>query len=371
MLALTRAAALALGLALSLGCDPESEAEAEVAPEAAPELASEVMRDARLEPGAGEDEAAGESDDEPASALASPGAPAARRKPAPIVLRRPWPPTALPLALLATMGAPPPALSRATIRDDGSGVIASYRPGDHVREDVEVLAIEDGLVELSNGGEVEYLSISEIPVELSADDVFYPDLIDELGLSGSMADAMPMPPGPEYTLKAAAYSWATPRTIALLRDAIREYARGRKAPRRRQATISEGPPEKVPKLHIGDLSLKGGGPFSPHLSHQDGRDVDIAYVMHDRRRFGVATSTNLDRRHTWHLVRTLLDTRAITYVFMDYEVQRMLYDHALDEGLTPEQLDPWFQYPYGRRAARGIIRHWKGHRDHFHVRFVE
>ena len=86
--------------------------------------------------------------------------------------------------------------------------------------------------------------------------------------------------------------------------------------------------------------------------------------------FGVATSSNLDRRHTWQLLRTLLDTRSITYVFVDYEVQRMLYEHALGEGLTAEQLDPWFQYPYGRRAARGIIRHWKGHRDHFHVRFA-
>ena len=364
MPARTRVAALAHGLvlALALGCDPEAEAEAGLAADV------ERVREAGAEAIAGEQaggvvagpgELAGAGARvEPGLATertpAAPGVARADSEPGPIVLRRPWPPTALPLALLATMGAPPPAPSRATIRDDGSGVIASYRPGDHVREDVEVLSIEDGLVELSNAGEVEYLSISEIPVELSADDVFYPDLVAELGLSGSMEDSVPMPPGPEYTLKTEAYSWATPRTVALLRDAIREYARGRKAP----------------KLHIGDISLKNGGPFSPHLSHQDGRDVDIAYVLHDRSRFGVATSSNLDRRHTWQLLRTLLDTRSITYVFVDYEVQRMLYEHALGEGLTAEQLDPWFQYPYGRRAARGIIRHWKGHRDHFHVRFA-
>jgi len=358
MLARTRAAALGHGLvgvvALALGCDPETEGEVG--------LAAGVER-VQADGGGGGvggvgDHAKTEAPVEPGLVTGSPATePVAVRAGAergPIVLRRPWPPTTLPLALLATMGAPAPAPSKATIRDDGSGVIASYRPGDHVREDVEVLSIEDGLVELSNAGEVEYLSISEIPVELSADDVFYPDLIDELGLSGSMQDAVPMPPGPEYTLKAAAYSWATPRTVALLRDAIHEYARGRKAP----------------KLHIGDISLKNGGPFSPHLSHQDGRDIDIGYVLHDRGRFGVASSSNLDRRHTWQLLRTLLDTRAITYVFVDYEVQRMLYEHALGEGLAPEQLDAWFQYPYGPRAARGIIRHWKGHRDHFHVRFA-
>lgn len=355
-------------LALAPGCDPESEddpasavAEAVLEAEAAQAAGERSGAGVAAAPGeragagvaAGVDAGPGEA---PTKAI-SPTDPAPARPGSdrgPIVLRRPWPPTTLPLGLLATMAAPPPAPSRATIRDDASGVIASYRPGDHVREDVEVLSIEDGLVELSNAGEVEYLSISEIPVELSSDDVFYPDLVDELRLSGSMEDAMLMPPAPEYTLKAEAYSWATPRTIAVLRDAIREYARGKKAP----------------KLHIGDISLKGGGPFSPHLSHQDGRDVDIAYVLHDRGRFGVANSTNLDRRHTWNLLHALLDTRSITYVFVDYEVQRMLYEHALDEGLTPEQLDPWFQYPYGRRAARGLIRHWKGHRDHFHVRFA-
>lgn len=274
--------------------------------------------------------------------------------PAPIVLRRPWPPTTLPLGLLATMGAREPDRSRATIRDEHSGVIASYRPGDRIRDGVEVLSIEDGLVELSNEGEVEYLSISEIPVELSAGDVFYPDLVDELRLSGSMDDGTLMPPGPEYTLKAEAYSWATPRTVALLREAIRAYARGR----------------SVPKVHLGDISRRGGGPFPPHLSHQEGRDVDIAYVLHDRRtRFAVATAGTLDRKRTWALLRAVLDTRAVAFVFIDYEVQRMLYEHALTDGMTPEQLDPLFQYPYGRRAARGIIRHWKGHRDHFHVRF--
>jgi hypothetical protein len=339
------AVATRLAIALVLGCDPEDEVEL-------PAEAAEVAREA----GAADASPAPPTD--PGTAPVEPGTtgaePAPPSAPRPIVLRRPWPSTELPLALLATMGATVPAKSRATIRDESSGVIASYRPGDHLREDVEVLSIEDGLVELSNAGEVEYLSISEIPTELSADDVFYPDLVSELGLSGSMEDAVLLPPGPEYTTKPEAHSWATPRTVALLRDAIREYGRGRKAP----------------KLHVGDLSLRAGGPFSPHLSHQDGRDVDIAYVLHDRARFGLATAGNLDRRHTWSLVRALLDTRAITYVFIDYEVQRMLYEHALTDGMLPEQLDPLFQYPYGRRAARGIIRHWKGHRDHFHVRFA-
>ncbi|MCA9709440.1 MAG: penicillin-insensitive murein endopeptidase, partial [Myxococcales bacterium] len=238
--------------------------------------------------------------------------------------------------------------------DEDSGVIASYRPGDPIRKGVEVLAIEDGVVELSNDGEVEYLSVSEIPVELSADDVFYPDLVADLHLSSDMGDGVLLPPGPDYTIKAEAFAWGTPRTLALLRDAIHGYARAR----------------DVPRVHIGDISKKGGGPFPPHLSHQDGRDVDIAYVLHDRRaRFGVASDRTLDRRSTWALLETLIDTRAVAYVFIDYEIQRLLYEHAATVGVDEGVLDRVFQYPYGRRAARGILRHWKGHRDHFHVRF--
>ncbi|MEM9462477.1 MAG: penicillin-insensitive murein endopeptidase [Myxococcota bacterium] len=244
--------------------------------------------------------------------------------------------------------------SRATIRDDATGVIASYRPGDRVRPGVEVLGIEDGVVELSNEGEVEYLSVSEIPVELSADDVFYPDLVADLHLSTDMGDGVPLSPAPEYTVKAKAFAWGTPRTLALLRDAIHEYARGR----------------DVPPVHIGDISKKGGGPFPPHLSHQQGRDVDIAYVLHARdARFGVANERTLDRRNTWALLQALLDTRAITYLFVDYEIQRLLYEHAQASGVDDSTLERLFQYPYGRRAARGVIRHWRGHRDHFHVRF--
>ncbi len=272
--------------------------------------------------------------------------------------RRAWPPTMLPLGLLATMEAADAAQSRATIRDEDSGIIASYRPGDAIRKGVTVLAVEQGLVELHNDGEVEYLSVSTIPVELSADDVFYPDLVDDLRLSSDMGDGVPLPPSPEYTIKAEAFAWATPRTVALLRDAIHTYA---------TRHASQRP---TPRVHIGDISRKGGGPFPPHLSHQQGRDVDIAYVLHEpRARFGVATARTLDRRNTWALLQALLDTKAVTYVFIDYEIQRLLYEHAAAEGVDEITRERLFQYPYGRRAAQGLIRHWKGHRDHFHVRF--
>lgn len=331
----TRIAVMVALLSGAMACDPEPEP---------PTADPSVEQDAQPTPEA----IASPPVPEPE---ASPPSPA---EPTEVVRRRPWPPTTLPLALLATMEAADASQSRATIRDDDTGVIANFRPGDDLREGVKLLGIEDGVIELSHAGEVEYLSVSEIPIELSAQDVFYPDLVDDLRLSGSMTDAIQLPPGPHYTIKAGAYAWATPRTVALLRDAIHAYARGR----------------TVPKVHIGDISREHGGPFPPHISHREGRDADIAYVLHhSRARFGIANATTLDRARTWELLQALLDTDAVVYIFVDYDLQRLLYEHVRDQGIDPNELDRIFQYPHGRRAAHGIIRHWKGHRDHFHVRF--
>ena len=36
--------------------------------------------------------------------------------------------------------------------------------------------------------------------------------------------------------------------------------------------------DRNPRIGIGDLSLRGGGLFAPHKSHQNGLDVDVRYV---------------------------------------------------------------------------------------------
>jgi len=269
--------------------------------------------------------------------------------------RVPWPPTSLPLTLLATLDDPAGESDRATIRDADSGVIMGYRAGDEIREGVKVLAVESGVVELRRDGEIEYLSISPIPFEVDPSDVFYPDLVADLGTA--MSDGVQMPPGPGYVLKTPGHAWGTQRTVALLRDAVRAYARD-----------NDGP-----KVRIGDLSLPGGGPFPPHLSHREGRDVDIGYILQgpnkDARYFHNVSETNFDEPRTWALIEALLATGEVAYIFMDYEIQKRLYAHAETNGVGSDRLGALFQYPNGRRASRGIIRHWRSHRGHFHVRF--
>jgi murein endopeptidase len=216
------------------------------------------------------------------------------------------------------------------------------------------------VVELSNTDEVEYLTVSVVPRDIAPEDVLYPDLLDDLRLARDMGDGVPMPAGLEYEIKTPAHAWGTPHTVAKLREGIITYARG---------TTDE------PPVHVGDLSRKGGGVFPPHLSHREGRDVDIGYVLRGavahEIRFVNATAGNLDRARSWELLSALLDTGAVAYVFMDYDVQRMLYEHARAAGVSDEDLAATFQYPRGRRASRGVVRHWKGHKNHFHVRFFE
>ena len=267
--------------------------------------------------------------------------------------------TDLALSLLATMEAAAAEDGRATIRDDEAGVIATYRVGDRVRDGVIVADVGPSHVLLRRGDRDERLEFDVDPVELQADDVFYPDLADPTDLPNTMGDAVQLRPGPGYVVKTPAHAWGTPRAVEAIREAVRAYHRGR----------PEGP-----DVHVGDLSKKEGGPFPPHISHQAGRDVDIGYVLQGalahQRRFTNATRLNLDRDRTWALLGSLLDTNAVGYVFMDYEIQRLLYDQALAAGEDPRRLAEVFQYPRGPSAAHGKIRHWPGHHNHFHVRFT-
>jgi hypothetical protein len=89
----------------------------------------------------------------------------------------------------------------------------------------------------------------------------------------------------------------------------------------------------------------------------------------DETKFLTANSGNLDAARTWDLIKAFLDTNEIKYIFMDYSVQKLLYEHAAKKGVSSDTLDELFQYPRGKNRGHGLIRHSKGHVNHFHVRF--
>lgn len=176
--------------------------------------------------------------------------------------------------------------------------------------------------------------------------------------TGVLKAGMQLPPGRYYVVKWDAGAWGTSKTIRTIQSAVASYQRRKPG---------------GPKIHIGDISKRGGGKFPPHLSHQHGRDVDIGYVLKGKyaheTRFKSANGDNLDVARTWALIKSFIDTRQIRYIFMDYRVQKQLYEYAKKRGVSEDTLDELFQYPRGRGRTHGMIRHWKGHRNHFHVRF--
>ena len=130
-------------------------------------------------------------------------------------------------------------------------------------------------------------------------------------------------------------------------------------------------PGTVP-VYVGDLSRAGGGSIPPHKSHQSGRDIDVGYYARGNkalRSFRKMTEDTLDAGKTWHLVERLLLTGQVQYIFMSYRIQEVLYMTALDSGWREQDLLGIFQYPRGHKTKRGVIRHARGHQDHFHLRF--
>jgi len=123
---------------------------------------------------------------------------------------------------------------------------------------------------------------------------------------------------------------------------------------------------------VGDWSGIVGGQLSRHLSHKTGRDVDLSYFARGRtglKHFIKVNAKTMDIGPSWELVRALLDTRQVEYIFMDWTLQREMYEYALRQGFNRAELDRVFQYPEGRRVRTGIIRWARGHDDHIHVRF--
>lgn len=139
---------------------------------------------------------------------------------------------------------------------------------------------------------------------------------------------------------------------------------------------------QFPKLHrlaVGDLSDKDGGPLSGHASHQSGRDIDLGFYFRRQpagypKEFVVAKQDTLHADATWALLEAFVITvgepGGVEKVFIDYQVQGWLYAAARRDGWSKSRLREVFQYPDGRYAKHGVVRHEPNHADHMHVRFA-
>jgi LysM repeat protein len=177
---------------------------------------------------------------------------------------------------------------------------------------------------------------------------------------GRLVNSRKLPTHDAYTIKRAHNVYGTPRTVKLIGQVVAAYER--RAP-------------GGPKLRIGDISKDGGGPLNGHLSHQEGRDLDIGLVLQgklaDRLHFSGAAPNTIDLERTWALVEEFIATGEVRCIFLDYQVQKLLHGYAKQHGVPQSKLDEYFQYPRGSGRNHGIIRHWRGHENHLHVRFRE
>lgn len=173
---------------------------------------------------------------------------------------------------------------------------------------------------------------------------------------GRLLDGEPLAPSPKYVILHRHRAYGTYYITSHLKDMFDAYALRF--------------PEAEPVV-IGDLSYRTGRRIKPHLSHQSGRDVDITYPRHDKPRdylkFHYIKRANLDAHRTLWLVQKMAASGYVEKIFMDYWVQRKVYQEAQQQGAPQEWLDAVFQYP--RWGGDALIERAKGHDDHMHVRY--
>jgi len=131
--------------------------------------------------------------------------------------------------------------------------------------------------------------------------------------------------------------------------------------------VHEQFPDTAP-LALGDISGRNGGPSHPHVSHQSGRDVDIAYFYNDGAGwYARGSAKNLDLPRTWAFVRALIAETDVDLLLIDRSIQVLLEEYAKQHGEDPGWLSGVFRGVPGK--LRPLIRHAPGHATHIHIRF--
>ena len=98
----------------------------------------------------------------------------------------------------------------------------------------------------------------------------------------------------------------------------------------------------APRIVVGDISFRGGGPMELHHSHQNGLDVDIYYPRRDGRLRPPTSGDQIDRRRAQDLVDRFLEA-GVGKIFVGYSTEL--------------------------RGPRDVVIPYPNHEDHMHVRF--
>jgi LysM repeat protein len=122
-------------------------------------------------------------------------------------------------------------------------------------------------------------------------------------------------------------------------------------------------------LVVGAISLRHGGRFRPHSSHQTGRDVDLRLPKRKGADEKSSSASDIDWALSWKLVESLIDTGEVEYIFLDWVRQKRLYRAAQAAGASKKRIQQAIQYPRAKKTNHGVVRHADGHNIHIHIRF--
>ena len=130
-----------------------------------------------------------------------------------------------------------------------------------------------------------------------------------------------------YSYSPSSRRWGTPRMVYGILSCAKSWRVGHPS---------------YPRLGVGDISLRYGGPISGHASHQKGVDVDVRPV----RSWGEGTTayglSSYSRSRTAHLLTV--------HVKSHFNVRVIFFN------------DPALYGPYS------WINYWPNHYNHFHLR---
>ncbi len=171
--------------------------------------------------------------------------------------------------------------------------------------------------------------------------------------SGRLMNGVQPEPSSLLELVDPAHAFGTTETVSYLMTALNR--------------VAELHPN-TPKAFVGDLSAPRGGPLSPHVSHQSGRDVDLGFFVLGAHQswYQRATPKNLDLPRTWTLIRTLVTDTDIEMILIDQSLFAPLIDYAISVGEDPTWVRSLFAIQGSRRP---LVRHAPGHATHLHLRF--
>ena len=133
------------------------------------------------------------------------------------------------------------------------------------------------------------------------------------------------------------------------------------------------------RLWVGHLSRQGGGDIGFSVSHNSGRDADIAFCYQDRdgepvdpteliaiAEEGHAAKHNwrFDAARMWHIIKSLITFPGaeVEHLFMSNSLEGLVIQHAQQRG------EDWQLVDRAAKIIRGAGRRAAPHNDHLHLR---